>query len=53
MRGRGLELAVVASVKRANGTLLCAGFYELREGLIEVIEETWVTRGAGQILDQI
>ena len=53
VRGRGLEIAVVASVKRADSTLLCSGFYELREGLIEVIEETWVVRGAGQILDQI
>jgi hypothetical protein len=53
VRGRGLEIAIVATVKRANGTLYCAGFYELREGLIEVIEETWVMRGAGHLLDQI
>lgn len=53
VRGRGLEIAVVASVRSAGRTLLCSGFYELREGLIEVIEETWVVRGAGQILDQL
>ncbi len=53
VRGRGLEIAVVASVRRASGTLSCTGFYELREGLIEVIEETWVLRGAGRILDQL
>lgn len=53
VRGRGLEIAVTATVRRPSGTLRCTGFYELREGLIEVIEETWVIRGAGRILDQL
>ncbi len=53
VRGRGLELAVAATVRRPSGTLLCTGFYELREGLIEVIEETWILRGEGSILDEL
>ena len=53
-RAAGLEIAVVASVKRGRRTRCCApGFYELREGLIEVIEETWVDARRGQILDQL
>ena len=53
VRGQGLELAIAATVRRPHGVLLCSGFYELREGLIEVIEETWITRGEGRMLDQL
>ena len=53
VRGRGLEIAVTATVRKPSGTLLCSGFYELREGLIEVIEETWILRGKGDILNQL
>lgn len=53
VRGRGLEISIAATVRRPSGTLLCSGFYELREGLIEVIEETWIVRGEGRILDQL
>ena len=52
VRGR-LEFAVTATVRKASGTLLCSGFYELREGLVEVIEETWIMRGEGHILNQL
>jgi hypothetical protein len=48
-----LEIAVSATVRKESGTLLCTGFYELREGLIEVIEETWISRGEGHILNQL
>lgn len=48
--GRGLDIAVSASVRRPDGVLQCAGFYELQAGLIERIEETWVVPGRG-VLD--
>lgn len=46
--GRGLDIAVSASVRRPDGLLQCAGFYELQSGLIERIEETWMVPGAGR-----
>src|SRR5262249_16026508 len=48
-----LEIAVSATLRKPAGTLLCTGFYELREGLIEGIEETWIMRGAGGILNEL
>ncbi len=51
--GRGLEIAVAATVLRPHATLHCAGFYELREGLIEVIDEIWIVHGAGRLLEDL
>ena len=45
--GRGLDIAVSASVRRPDSVLQCAGFYELQAGLIERIEETWMVPGEG------
>lgn len=45
--GRGLDIAVSASVRRPDSVLQCAGFYELQAGLIERIEETWMVPGNG------
>lgn len=46
--GRGLDIAVSASVRRPDGVLQCAGFYELQSGLIERIEESWIVPGTGR-----
>ena len=46
--GRGLDIAVSASVRRPDGVLRCAGFYELQAGLIERIEEAWMVPGEGR-----
>ncbi len=43
--GRGLDIAVHAQVQRPNSLLVCAGFYELQEGLIERIDEFWLVPG--------
>jgi hypothetical protein len=43
--GRGLDIAVHAQVQRSDTTLVCAGFYELQEGLIERIDEFWLVPG--------
>lgn len=43
--GRGLDIAVHAQVQRPKTTLVCAGFYELQEGLIERIDEFWLLPG--------
>lgn len=46
--GRGLDIAVSATVRRPDGVLQCAGFYELQAGLIERIEEAWMVPGEGR-----
>jgi hypothetical protein len=51
MTGRSADVAVLARVERPNAMLGCAGFYELREGLIGVIEETWFAHGEGRVLE--
>lgn len=48
--GRSAEIAVIAQLVGPGGDLVVAGFYELREGLIELIEEIYVKPGsAGDI----
>lgn len=51
--GRGLQIGVLAIVARPKATFVCSGFYDLREGLIEVIQELWIPRGGANILDLI
>ena len=51
--GRGLEISVLAEVRRPKGPLLCAGYYELREGLIEVVEEAWMVPGHGRLIEYL
>gem|GEM_PF-1094266 len=46
--GRGLDIAVSATVRRPDGVLQCSGFYELQAGLIERIEESWIVPGTGR-----
>ena len=48
VRGRASSSPSRRRSARPRGVLLCSGFYELREGLIEVIEETWIMRGEGR-----
>ena len=36
---------VVQRVQRPDAMLICAGFYELQEGLIERIDEFWLVPG--------
>ena len=51
--GRGLEISVLAEVRRPKGAMICAGYYELREGLIEVIEEAWMVPGEGRLRERL
>ena len=51
VRGESHQFAVFASVAGEERTIGCAGFYELHEGLIAVIDETWFVPGAGGVLE--
>ena len=51
--GRSMQFAVLAEIRRAKATFECAGFYALREGRIELIEELWLSRGTGRLFDLI
>jgi hypothetical protein len=51
--GRGLEISVLAEVRRPRGTLMCAGYYELREGLIDVVDEAWMVPGSVKLLQNL
>ncbi len=51
--GRGLQIAVLASVTRPNAKFECAGFYDLREGRIEMLREIWLPRDSTSVLDLV
>ena len=45
--GRGMDIAVSATVRRPDSSLRCSGFYTCQAGLIERIEEAWIVPGSG------
>ena len=49
--GRGHQIAVLATIAGARSTFECAGFYDLREGRIEVVREMWLPRGGASMMD--
>ena len=51
LAGRGHQIAVLATIARPKTTFECAGFYDLREGRIEVVREMWLPRGAASMMD--
>ena len=49
--GGGRQIAILATVARPKATYECAGFYDLREGRIEVVQELWLARGGSTMMD--